>query len=297
MIKIGIAHQEATLPGHNSYVTDLVGLIVPNHYHWLNFVGFIDGINKSYTGNPWEVVAYLGLASIVIVALTFRRILRQTAPFFIGGIAFLIMALGVNPHVAGAGIPARLPDQVLCQLPFLSNLRCPVRFMSYVYLFWSIIVVVAVKSLIDSASSKKLKLFLTILLPTLLVVDFFNICHDKTEVSLPPCYQVIAADTDRFGILNLPEGYDESCRYMMYQTLHGLPIMNGAITRKIGTSLIDSLNTTDLEVQRRQLLDSKVKYIVVHKDLLKGKSLKLDEYRRSYRQQFEDDRSIVLRVY
>jgi hypothetical protein len=297
MIWIGIAHKEATLLGHNFFVTDLVGLIVPNHYHWLNVVGFINRINASYTGNPWEVVSYLGLASIVIVARTFRRILRQTAPFFIGGIAFLIMAMGVNPHIAGAIIPVRLPDQVLCQLPFLSNLRCPVRFMSYVYLFWSIIVVIAAKSLIESAPSSRRKLILTILLPTLLVADFFNICHDKTEVFMPPCYQVIAADNDRFGILNLPEGYEESCRYMMYQTLHGLPIANGAITRKIGKSLIDVLDTTDLDIQYRQLCDSKVKYIVVHKDLLKSESFKLDKYRRCYRQQFEDDRSIVFRVY
>ncbi|MCX6832055.1 MAG: hypothetical protein NT028_07975, partial [candidate division Zixibacteria bacterium] len=201
------------------------------------------------------------------------------------------------PHFAGQPIPVRLPNQVLSQLPFLANLRCPVRFMTYVYLFWSIIVIYAVRHLIASAPSGRRKLALTIILPTLLLVDYFAVCYNKTEVAAPPCYQVIVADTSSFGILNLPEGYGESCRYMMHQTLHDKPIVNGATTRKVGKSLIDSLAMNDLDVQRRQLVDDKVKYLVVHKDLLVGKFFDLTAYRHHYGRFYEDDRSVVFRVY
>jgi hypothetical protein len=297
MVWIGLTHQEVNLSGHNSFVADLVGLYIPNHFHWLNSISLVDRINKAYTGNFWESVCYLGFASIAFVVATFDRIVKQTARYFIGAVAFLIMALGVYPHFAGQPIPVRLPNQVLSQLPFLANLRCPVRFMTYVYLFWSIIVIYAVRHLIASAPSGRRKLALTIILPTLLLVDYFAVCYNKTEVAAPPCYQVIVADTSSFGILNLPEGYGESCRYMMHQTLHDKPIVNGATTRKVGKSLIDSLAMNDLDVQRRQLVDDKVKYLVVHKDLLVGKFFDLTAYRHHYGRFYEDDRSVVFRVY
>jgi len=297
MVWIGLTHQEVNLSGHNSFVADLVGLYIPDHFHWLNSISLVDRINKAYTGNLWESVCYLGFASIAFVVATFDRIVKQTARYFIGAVAFLIMALGVYPHFAGQPIPVRLPDQVLSQLPFLANLRCPVRFMTYVYLFWSIVVTYAVRHLIISAPSGRRKLVLMIVLPTLLLVDYFAVCYNKTEIAMPPCYQVIAADNDHFGILNLPDGYGESCLYMMHQTLHDKPIVNGVITRKIGTSLIDSLELTNLELQRQQLISDKVKYIVVHKDLLKNRIIRLDEYRLRYKQLFEDDRSVVFRVY
>jgi len=197
----------------------------------------------------------------------------------------------------GLGLPIRLPDQVLSQLPFFSNLRAPIRFMTYVYLFWSIIVVLALQKLIESTTNSRLKLMLVIFVPLLLFADYFNICTDKTRVAAPPCYRAISADTSSFGILNLPKEYVESCAYMMYQASHRIPIVNGATTRKVGKSLIDSLAMDNLDVQRRQLVDDKVKYLIVHKNLLADKSFDLAAYRNHYDFFYEDDRSIVFKVY
>jgi hypothetical protein len=297
MVKVGLANPEVNLPGHNSFVTDLVGLIVPGQYHWLNNIGLIDQVNHTYSGNPWEIASYLGLVSLAIVVIAFRRLVRSAAPWFIGGLAFLLMAMGTNPHVAGNILPIRLPDQVLSQLPFLSNLRCPARFMTYVYLFWSIVVVLAVRRLIGSAKTRAGKSLLAVLLPMLLFADYFAVCGDMTPVAAPPAYRAVASDTSSYGILNLPEGYQESCRYMMYQTVHGIPIANGAITRKIGKSMIDRLDTLDLANQHRQLFAGRAKYIVIHKDLPSERFLDLTGYRREYPQIYEDERSLVLRVY
>ncbi len=292
-----MAGADVNLPGHNSFVTDLLGLFVPNSLHWLGGIPLVNRLNGMFTGNPWETVSYLGLAAIVVVIIAFRHSIRPVAPYLLGGFAFLLMAMGINPHFAGVIIPARLPDQVLSQLPFLANLRCPVRFMSYVYLFWSIIVVLAVQRLVRSGASARNRMALMIILPALLVVDYSIVCTNTTEVSLPKCYDSIKADTTNFGILELPEGYDESCRYMMYQTLHGIPIVNGAITRKIGRSLIDTLNVTNLEIQNRQLVASQVKYIVVHKDFLSANPIRLDAYLREYIKICEYDGNIVFQLH
>jgi hypothetical protein len=84
---------------------------------------------------------------------------------------------------------------------------------------------------------------------------------------------------------------------MMYQTSHRLPIVNGATTRKVGQSLIDSLAMSDLAVQQKQLIDDKVKYLVIHKNLFAGRYFDLAAYRNYYVRFYEDDRSVVFKIY
>ncbi|MBN2464754.1 hypothetical protein JXD38_03905 [candidate division WOR-3 bacterium] len=40
--------------GYDDYVVDLLGFVVPHHYHWLSGVPIIAHINRSHTGFPWE---------------------------------------------------------------------------------------------------------------------------------------------------------------------------------------------------------------------------------------------------
>ncbi len=298
MIRIGLTSQEINMPGHRTFVVDLWALYVPNADHWLGLIGPLAKVNALFLGNPWENICYLGVVSIVLVVAAFDRIARSAAPYFIAAVAFTIVAMGAYPHVAGQAIPIHLPDRLLSQLPFFSNLRAPVRFMTYVYLFWSVLIVLALRGLLGWVSSRRYKLLLGILVPTLLFLDYFNVCRDKTEVAAPPCYQAIAADSGDFGILNLPDRYVHSCRYMMYQASHRIPIVNGATTRRVGASLIDSLIMDDLEKQRQQLVGDNVKYIVIHRDLLDLLGLPLgEEYGSHYEKVYDDRRSVVYKVY
>jgi hypothetical protein len=84
---------------------------------------------------------------------------------------------------------------------------------------------------------------------------------------------------------------------MMYQSFHRLPIVQGWVSRKIGMSLIDRLEFNDLDRQRQQLVESRVKYVVIHKVLLAGQSLDPFVYARYYQNVFEDGQSIVYKVY
>jgi hypothetical protein len=50
---------------------------------------------------------------------------------------------------------------------------------------------------------------------------------------------------------------------MLQQVCHGRPIVQGQTSRDLVVSLRDRLEKFDLDAQRRQLTDAKVKYIII----------------------------------
>ncbi len=112
---------------------------------------------------------------------------------------------------------------------------------------------------------------LAVSIVALLLLDYSFIHDTTTTVSAPACYEMMEHGGERYGVLDLPSGYAEVDRYMMYQSFHKLPIVQGWASRKIGKSLIDRLDFADLNRQREQLLEAKVKYVVIHKEFLPRK--------------------------
>ena len=65
------------------------------------------------------------------------------------------------------------------------------------------------------------------------------------------------------GILNLPFDYRVNNAYMLQQTCHGRPIVVGNTSRNVTATLVDRLETQNLQAQRRQLAAAKVRYLVI----------------------------------
>jgi hypothetical protein len=85
---------------------------------------------------------------------------------------------------------------------------------------------------------------------------------------------------------------------MMYQTYHGIPIVQGALPRKVGKSLIDNLHLADWYTQRNQLVENGIQYIVVHKSpIIEGRWIDSERYRSFYNAACEDDKISVFEVY
>ena len=85
---------------------------------------------------------------------------------------------------------------------------------------------------------------------------------------------------------------------MAYQTIHGLPIVQGGVARKFGRTLVDRLSLDELEAQRQQLAESRVKYIVVHKYLVSDQDgIDMGALGRHYRAAYEDSDCTVFEVY
>jgi len=311
--------QGAVAPGgHNHSVADVWSFIMPSLYHPLNRLGFIHKGNILCTGSPWEKTVYLGFVNILIVVYAFKKTVKHTAGYFMAMLAFIILTMGTNMHFVGHITPVVLPYTIIKHIPFLANARCPSRAVMYIYVFWAVIVAFSLGSILKNMTSRASRRTFLSIVTALIFLDFMFFCGETTKVYAPACYDLLKKDKDRFAILELPTAYLPSERYMMYQTKHGIPILQGAVSRRSNSSLVDRL-APDLIKLKKQLIDNKVKYIVMHPELIFmadkatfGGEEKFDTaYRKKYAavrkfiQQLEkyfkiiyrDDESLVFKVY
>ncbi|MFA5157016.1 MAG: hypothetical protein WC532_06460 [Candidatus Omnitrophota bacterium] len=301
MAKVGLNHPEtAGLRNPDIFVIDLLALIVPHPYHALADSSIFQYINTRFTGNPWEQTGYLGIISIVLVILAFKGIKKQAAKYFLAALPFLALSMGTSVHIFGWQSSIPLPYALMKHIPLLSVMHTPSRAIVYVYLFWAVIVSFAIKYLYRAYGFKLIRRGLAFFLVSLLLFcDYYSVCAAITPVYCPPAYKTIGKDTEKFGILDLPAyNYMYAARYMMYQTFHALPIVQGYISRRVGKPLISRLELNDLSLQKLQLSVNKVKYIVIHKYLIPLEARgRIRLYKENYRLIYEDEENIVFRVY
>ncbi len=296
MIKLALTTPDTDVGGRNTFVTDFVGLFVPGEAHLAGSLDPVKKINASYTGYLTESTSYLGLAALILVLAAARPLWRVAARWWLGFLAFLLLALGPQLHLLGKSLPIALPYTAIAYIPFLTNVRAPARFMMYVYLFWAVLVGLALAWLWVKAHSPRRQLLVTGIAALVLLIDFFSICHDKVRVEAPNGLVEWAVSSKPAALLNLPNDYVNTMRYMMQQTIHGVPIVEGAATRKIGRSLADSLDYVDLVRQHHQLADAGVSHIVIHEYLLADTATLIGCYEREYPVAFRDDSCVIFSV-
>jgi hypothetical protein len=218
------------LPGHDIYVADFFSFFVPHPYHLFAANGLIQKINNAFTGNDWEKTAYLGIFNLLLIGFAARHIWKQARKYFLGLGAFMILAMGVSPHFLGHPLPLPMPYRLIKALPFFSQARNPSRIIVYAYLFLAILTAFSLRHFLSGMQTKVRgrMVWVAIFLPVFL--DFYAADTALTSVVLPPCYAVIQKDPAlNFGILELPR---DSARYMMYQTMHGIPCVQGYLGRR-----------------------------------------------------------------
>ncbi len=299
MIIPGFNTDGITAIGHDSFVTDPLGIFIPSQYHLIARIGFVKSTIR-YVGrysNPWESALYLGIPALLAAITAFKYHLARIAKYFVGFLAMLIMGAGCHLHILGTRLAIDLPYEVIIHIPFLSNVRAPSRFIIYVLIFWIIIVVVGLNEIYKRWKGRKYGILAFTFLILLMTVDFYSYDSARTKVIAPTCYDAIKNDSGQWGLLDLPSGYGPTARYMMNQTFHNIPIVQGFVSRKLALSLIDSLEMKNLARQKEQLTANKVKYIVIHREYPESDSLNIGLYRATYNVISEDSLSSVLRVY
>jgi hypothetical protein len=298
------------LDGQDTYVADFFSFFVPHPYHLLSANGLIKKINAALTGNNWEKTAYLGIVNLLLIGFAARHIWKRAGKYFLGLAAFMILAMGVSPHFLGRSLPLPMPYRLIQALPFFSQARCPSRIIAYAYLFLGILVAFSLHHFLTGRQAKIRGRMVWTAIFLLVFLDFYAADTAVTPVVLPPCYAMIQKDlAGNFGILELPK---DNARYMMYQTMHGIPCVQGYMGRRFEKTLIDSLDNDlkRLAVQKRMLLANRVKYIVFFKKQLGWNAAKLSDvryfrqrermeavYASTYEKIFNDDASAVFKVY
>jgi hypothetical protein len=198
-----------------------------------------------------------------------------------------------------------LPGTLLAFLPFFKNVRTPSRAVVFVYLFLAIAVAQAMAFLSHRLAMQPIRKYLTLgAICALIVVDFWPARIDITPISCTPGDAVIGDDPETdFGVLNLPGGNIPGNAYMADQVCHHRPIVIASIAREVTQSLSDRLEVKDLGLQRKQLIDNKVKYIVLRRkdDAIYRWANKEDGERDAYSQTYpavyEDAEVLIFRVY
>lgn len=251
-------------------------------------------------GNTWEAISYLGVVNLFLIIFSFRKSFKHTARYYGGLLVFLLFAMGTQVRVSGEALPIFLPNYLLQYVPLLNNARVPSRFMVFVYLFMAIIIAFAIRDVFSLKWNNKYLRYGLAVISLLIFLDYYSICDLNTKIYKPKCYDVIQTD-ESFGVLDLPPGYSNGERYLMYQTLHHIPIVyaNG-ISRKVGRSLQDQLYLNDIKKLGKQLTENKVKYIFFHKKLRVPHSnypMRLQDYRDVFHNIYEDDHQVVFQVY
>jgi hypothetical protein len=298
------------LPGHDIYVADFFGFIVPHPYHLFSANSLIQGINGALTGNDWEKTAYLGIFNLLLIGFAARHIWKQAGKYFLGLAAFMILAMGVSPHFLGRSLPLPMPYRLIQALPFFSQARNPSRIIAYAYLFLAILAAFSLRHFLSGMQTKVRGRMVWAAVFLLVFLDFYAADTAVTPVVLPPSYTVIQKDhAGNFGILELPR---DGARYMMYQTMHEIPCVQGYMGRRFEKTLIDGLDMDlkRLALRKRTFVANRVKYIVLFKkrigwDAAKPKDasyLKKFEqieavYAAAYERIFSDDESAVFKVY
>jgi len=283
-----------------AYVVDLIAFVLPHTYHPFNHLSVVDHINKLFTGHPWESTAYLGMANIIIVVSIFKSCFQKISKYLLGMIPFMLLAMGSYLHIFGKVVSVWLPYNLIQHIPIFSMARTPSRAIVFVYLFWSIIVALCLCEVFKRIKKTRLGSLLGMLLLLIMFFDYFALNDASTKIALPNCYAYVAdKGINEYAVLDYPvHNYQDVEKYMMYQTLHEIPMVLGRAARSVSYSKIRGLQLDALWKQKRLLTDNKVKYIVVHKGTLNDEDrIGLKKFTLQFSEIYEDQRNIVYRVY
>jgi len=304
MIREGWGNPDVYAPGSGEYVADALGYFVPDPYHLFTDLG--RRVYTHFTGYYIEMRVYLGLVNLALFAWALWNRKRRQIPemtFLLSGtLVFMMFASGPFLHIYGHSVVA-LPTLVLDYLPFVSNMRTSARAVVFVYLLFGIGAGLGLDLIIQSCRQQNRSLLRWITpICVLAFLDFYPVDLSRTIVSPPRAYALLAADKDTdFGILDLPRGYLQGNAYMLYQTFHHRPIVSATLSRRITRTLMDNLETDDMAAQKRTLTQLKVKYIVIHHDIIAehnpGERVDVAAYARTYPAVYYDDTAVVLKVY
>jgi hypothetical protein len=280
-----------------TYVADVAAYVgfPPTH-----IFGRFEPIYQRVTGNPWEATVYLGLVNLFALIWAWFRSgdrERQILGYLLAGMAtFAMFASGDELHVLGHRIFA-MPGALLSGLPFFANVRTPSRAIVFVYLFLSVGVGLAVKLAFDHYPRPAAKIGVAFGL-FLLLLDFVPFHKPATPTVCQPGWAVIRNDSSSgYGILMLPSRLENV--YMYEQAAcHGRPIVQGTTSRNVVTGLLEKLKAANLVAQRKMLVNSKVKYIVVDRAVTwERDDGSQSEYLRLYPVVYDAPDLTILRVY
>lgn len=299
------------LPGYDIYVADFMGFWVPSGMQRLGQLPLFQGLNYTMSGNPWEKAVYLGWGGLLLILLSAKEILKTKKRYVLALVFFMVLSMGTAFHFLGKTVTTFMPYRLIEITPLLKQARNPSRMIVYAYLFLAILAGFSVKHLFSGQFGKsRLGKTVWAVFVVVIILEFYPAGVTATPVTLPQAYEAVMQDPEKdFAILEIPW---DGGRYMFYQTLHGIPTVQGYLGRRFEASLLNRLtfDPRRLEEQQRLLKENKVKYVLLFKKKMDWNETRAEdrryalilsslarEYAKRYSTIYEDNDAAVFRAY
>jgi hypothetical protein len=278
--------------GFEDFSADLMAFFTPTIFHPI-FKDLVSPINSHFSGGGVESTVFAGYTVLFLSIIAILKIKTKEIKFWaLSAIIFFILCLGPTLQVFGVtvfNIP--LPYQILMHIPFFSMARAPGRWDVLVMLSLAILaghglnyISSMIKSESPVQSNKESIIF--IIVSCLVLFEFLAVPFPMSSAETPTIYKQLAAETNDYAILEVPEA--AAANYMYFQTIHGKKLVNGLASRTpdyalefmshtplIGDLIYPpkTLKMEDIIKQNRTELTSlfnyyNIKYIIIHKGYL-----------------------------
>lgn len=245
--------------------------------------------------------AYIGYSVLALAILGLIFFWQRRDVFFWGLLALVGAILAVGPYVRILGVASPIPGvwgYLYYVVPLLNSFRAPYRFDYLVAFGLAILSGYGTTGIVKRISNVRLpemsktlmKVFVLIILCTLIIVEFIPIPYAEYYGPIPQFYQVLANDHSNYSVIEVPIANPDQSLYLYYQSAYNHPMIDGSIARNPAypstlyetTPFIDQLGTfsptttvTDIVNQTYPLMtlapyvlaQYNVKYVIVHKDL------------------------------
>jgi len=216
-----------------------------------------DIFNENYSGLGGGVsqhVIFMGWTALFLAIIGIVNS-RNEWKYFLIALGFTSFILSLGPSNANLDLSIQTPYNILYQQSsIIQFFRAPARFSIITMLSISGLAALGIESVTRTRNlhikipqrlikeknnfnlifSKKIRKIITFSLLLLILIEFTpSINLESIETN--PVYDIIAADNEEFGVLELPNDIVNTQKYLYQQTLHEKPLVNGKIAQGIDT--------------------------------------------------------------
>jgi hypothetical protein len=277
--------------------TDLLAFVVPPNNHPL--ARLFRGLDYVYS--EWRVMydAYVGYAVVAIALIGAAGRWRMARPWVALGCVAFLLALGPVLRFNGRLYPAvPMPYRLVGWMPPVRLMRAPHRYNVLLDLPVAVLAGYGVAVLRDRLARRR-PVLLWGILSVLVLFDYYNLPAKTYRARVPDFYAALANEPGDFAIAGLPGDRQSAAYYMLYQTVHGHPLLTGQIARVpleagefiSSVPMLRGIYTTgtidtdqpDLSRQLSRLAEAGFRYLVLHKNLVLARRMappeRLEEWR------------------
>ena len=262
--------------------TDLLAYFVPSIQNGL-WHGRVAAIYEKFVVNQFYT-PFLGFITLILSAVGIFRRWRQAWIWLVLALLYFILALGPELAINGRSYPGiPMPYRLIEDFFLLRLIRRPDRLNLFLSLPLAMLAGWGMEVVMSALSRKKVRLLVLSAAALLILLAYNPVPFVTTAPVVPQWLAQKAGEGEQYTILDIPiddRSYDKW--YMAYQTVHGLPIATGHVSRlpRESMSFLDSIpflanlknndqipdpDTNDIGRQLALLADGGVKYLILHK--------------------------------